>query len=652
MRSSNPALEQEFPFHVTDDMSSVLDVAPKQLHKVGTLKNLIVQMPCGNNFTDKVLPASESNLETNLHFSPDYFVALHNVVSAPGWSGDGVPYPAYTPNHLGARVQLPHVKLKIARWRYHLLGYENVELVQHLQFGFPMGLDVSPDLKSARQNHGSAYQWYGHVDKFVSTETSVGGLTGPFKLAPWWNMMISPIMTAPKKPMSRRTVYDATFGEKSLNNATPSDVYMGQPTHYTYPKIEDYKDMILMAGSGCFMWKRDLARFFLQLPLDPVEYHRVGVIWRGLFFFFLGLAFGLRHSGLGGQRVTDAISWILRSIGSEEDDAPYQVCNYSDDMGGVEATLQRATRAFEKLGWLLDDLGLVESTKKAEAPTTRITFLGVEFDSVVMTMSVPPEKMTEVKSVIRLWLRRTTTNKKELQSLLGKLFWVSKCVKYSRVFMGRLLVQLRSMSSIKDNKKVRLQDEARKDILWWAHYLEHYNGVNMIFNDNPIPKSYQQLLDTPHSICAGDATPTGGGAWHGSEYWSEPLPAHFQDPQIPIHIKEFLVMIVSAKIWGDDWTGRCIVIFCDNDSVCETVQNRKPRDPKLLSLLREFLYVVVTKKFFPVIRKIGTHENKAADFISRRFDEAAAQDVFKESGLQGMRLIKTNTEHFNLSANW
>ena len=236
--SSNPALEQEFPFHVTDDMSSVLDVAPKQLHKVGMLKNLIVQMPCGNNFTDKVLPASESNLETNLHFSPDYFVALHNVVSAPGWSGDGVPYPAYTPNHLGARVQLPHVKLKIARWRYHLLGYENAELVQHLEFGFPMGLDVSPDLKSARQNHGSAYQWYGHVDKFVSTETSVGGLTGPFKLAPWWNMMISPIMTAPKKPMSRRTVYDATFGEKSLNNATPSDVYMGKPTHYTFPKIE------------------------------------------------------------------------------------------------------------------------------------------------------------------------------------------------------------------------------------------------------------------------------------------------------------------------------------------------------------------------------------------------------------------------------
>ena len=114
-------------------------------------------------------------------------------------------------------------------------------------------------------------------------------------------MVISPIMTAAKKPMSRRTVFDATFREKSLNNSTPSDLYMGQPTHYTFPKIQDYKEMILTAGRGCWMWKRDLARFFLQLPLDPSELHRVGLVWRGLFFFFLGLAFGLRHSGLSGQ---------------------------------------------------------------------------------------------------------------------------------------------------------------------------------------------------------------------------------------------------------------------------------------------------------------------------------------------------------------
>ena len=92
------------------------------------------------------------------------------------------------------------------------------------------------------------------------------------------------------------------------------------------------------------MWKRDLSRFFLQLPLDPVEYIKVGLIWRVMFFFFIGLAFGLRHSGLNGQRTTDAVSWIVRQLGLETvEEQEYQVCNYVDDFGGVESSEERAT---------------------------------------------------------------------------------------------------------------------------------------------------------------------------------------------------------------------------------------------------------------------------------------------------------------------
>ena len=581
-RTSQPVkiAELQLPFHDIEDIPGILGIAPKQIFKVSSLQDKVVKLPCGKNFVDKVLPASQHELIPDSCFTTDYLVALHNIVAAPGIRGDGSTYPAYTPNHLGARVPLPHVKLKLDSWRRHLVGYEHVEIVQHLEFGFPLGLNSMPELESTERNHGSAYQWYSHVDKFICTEVKEGGMTGPFKLAPWWNTVVSPIMTAHKKPLSRRTVFDATFGEKSLNNTTPSNFYMGQPAHYTFPKIQDYVEMILNAGPGAYMWKRDLARFFLQLPLDPTEYHRVAVVWRGLLFFFIALAFGLRHSGLNGQRTTDAVSWIVRGLGTDSGDGkPFQVVNYVDDTGGVESNKERAEDAFCKMGLLLVDLGLEESVKKAEPPSTRMTFLGVEFDSIAMTMSVPPAKLTEVKAEIRLWLRRTTINKKELQSLLGKLFWVAKCVKYARVFMGRLLDQLRTMSTLKDFKKVKLKEEARKDILWWGQYLEHYNGINLIVNDDPIPLSFSQLLDSPHEICAGDATPLGGGAWHGREYWCGELPSHLRDPQIPIHLKEFWVVIVSAKLWGDSWTGRCIVIYCDKDCVCDTIQNKKPLKP-------------------------------------------------------------------------
>ena len=644
--------EPKLPFHELEDITEVLGIAPKQVHKIGLLQDVPIRMP-SVTFVDKALPPPSHSLKANETFTGDYYVALHNVTAAPGIRADGSSYPAYTPNHIGARVQMPHVGLNLDRWRYHLTGYGDKEIIQFMEFGFPLGLSDLPDLDCATRNHGSAYMWFDHVDKFVCTEVKEGGITGPFERAPWWNTVVSPLMTAHKKVRSRRTVFDATFGEKSLNNSTPSDFYMGLPCKYTFPKIQDYKDMILKSGEGCWMWKRDLSRYFLQLPLCPTEYHRVGIIWRGLFFLFIALAFGLRHSGLQGQRVTDAVSWILRRLGFETDEEiPYQVCNYSDDLGGVESSHCRATAAYNKLNWLLSDLGLQESVKKAEAPSTRITYLGVQFDSVSMTMSVPPEKITEIKAEIGLWLRKSTITKRDLQSLLGKLFWVAKVVRNARPFMGRLLSQLRTMSNLKEGKKVKLLDESKKDILWWNNFLDKFNGISMIVNEDPIPLSFEQLLDDPHSLCAGDATPTGGGAWHGREYWCGTLPLLLQDPQVPIHLKEFWVLIVSAKQWGDTWTGKTIVLYCDNDSVVDTIVFKKPRDTALLSLLREFLYVVVTKKFFPVVRKIGTKENIMADHISRRFDQEAAKQIFSKSGLYDMVLVKPRADYFSLTAPW
>ena len=646
--------ENNLPFQLLEDFSEISRLAPKQIHKVNKLPELEVQMPTGV-FIDRKLPSPSYSLERNTVFTTDYYIALHNITAAPGIRVDGTSYGAYTPNHLGARVTLPHVKLNLERFRYHLRGYEHVELIQHLEFGFPLGLCSSPELECAVRNHGSAYMWFDHVDKFITSEIKEGGLSGPVDKSPWWNMVVSPMMTAHKKIMSRRTVFDATFGDFSLNNSTPMDNYMGVPCKYTFPKIQDFKEMILISGPGSYMWKRDLSRFFLQLPLDPVEYHRVGLVWRGLFFFFVALAFGLRHSGLQGQKVTDAVSWILRRLGLEEQGEVakyFQVCNYSDDLGGVESSQERALVAFNKLNWLLSDLGLVESTEKAESPSTCMTYLGVCFDTVSMTMSVPPDKVTEIKSEIKLWTRRSVISKKELQSLLGKLFWVSKVVQHSRPFMGRLLNQLRDMATVKDNKKVKLLEESKKDILWWRQYLDKFNGINMIVNEDPIPLSIAEMLDSPYEVCAGDATPTGGGAWHGSEYWCGDLPTYLQDPKVPIHIKEFWVLIVSSKVWGDTWTGRVMVIYCDNDSVCDTVTNKKPRDPTLLSLLREFLFVVVTKKFYPVVRKICTKENNLADHISRRFDEESATKIFASSGLHNMIRIKPKADYFNLSAPW
>ena len=271
---------------------------------------------------------------------------------------------------------------------------------------------------------------------------------------------------------------------------------------------------------------------------------------------------------------------------------------------------------------------------------------------MTMTMSVPPDKVEEVREELSIWKRKTTASKKSLQKLLGKLFWISRCVKFSRPFMARLLNQLRLMSSQPDNKKSKLSEDCHFDILWWDRFLRSFNGVELIYNDDPIPLSLDQLLDSDATVVCGDAQMWGGGSYYNGQYWTRPFPDWLKSSSIPIHIKEFYVVIASAWLWGDEWTGKLVNIFCDNDAVCDTLEKEKPKNEAMQELLREFLFIVCSKGFIPVFRKIGTKENKTADYISRVHDHKMIDNFFQKSRLPKRYPVEVPDNFFNLQSNW
>ena len=478
-------------------------------------------------------------------------------------------------------------------------------------------------------------------------------MAGPFSSQPFKQIHLSPLMTAVKKPDSRRPVFDASFSDNSLNNGTPTDMYLGQQIEYSYPKVEDFRRMVLSCGSGAYLWKRDLSSFFLQVPLDPIDYPKVAFIWRCFLFFFVGLMFGLRNSGYQGQRVTTAVTWIHQRLGLEtEIEELFNSINYSDDIGGCETTEQRAMASSSALAALLVDLGLKESLDKYHPPSTCMPYLGIEFDTLKLEMRVTPEKLAEVREDLGMWVRKSTATKKTLQQLLGKLFWISRCVRFSRPFMGRLLQQLRSMYNLPDNKKVTLNEQSKLDISWWHRYVRRFNGVELMYKDDPLDLTLDQLLDTSAKVNCGDAQLWGGGSYYGDEYWSRPFPAWLQSPDTPIHLKEFYVVLASCWLWGDMWTGCLVYLFCDNDAVIEVLDKEKPKDSRMQDLLREFLYIVCLKKFTPVFRKISTKSNEVADFISRCHDPASTADFFRRKNLPLRRLVTVPDVFFELNSNW
>ena len=563
-------------------------------------------------------------------------MALHSKVAAPGPG-----YGALTPNYLGARVPLVHSKLNIPAWR-HLLADRDPLLLDLLQFGFPLGLQEDHVLQSSSRNHASAYADFRHVDKFLGKELEEGGLTGPFEAAPSPGTVVAPLMTAPKRPDSRRVVYDASFGTCSININTPKDSYLGSVPEYDFPSIDHWEELVVAAGPAALMWKRDLSRYYLQLPRDPTDYLRCSFIWRQQLYFFTGLMFGLRHAGLAAQQVTSAITARHREAGLTMGTCvPFTSVNYSDDLGGVEAGGgTRAWEAFYFMAGLLAELGLAEAPSKACAPSTDMVYLGVRFDTVRQEKSVPPDRLEEVTTLLESWRTKTKATKAQLQSLVGKLMWVAKVVRHSRPFVCRLLAELRRLHAAPQSAKVTLDSEVMKDITWWLTFLPNFNGVEFLLPPAP---------GAEYLSCWGDACPSGGGAHTAGEYWSRPFPALLRG--LPIHLLEFWVLLASLHTWGEGWSGKRLLLYCDNDAVCDVLTYGRPKDPAMAELYREFAYRVCLYKLEPVVKKISSEDNKIADFLSRNHDVEKIR-VFLEASDAHLRRVEASRHSFAHSAAW
>ena len=639
--SPHPVVVQEPLLPLTgQDLSEINDFilikpVPPEI-KVSSLKSSMFYLPDAKIFMDKSLPDPEpsflARITPNVMFSPDYFTGLHNLVNAPGHG-----YPEGTYNYLGARICLEHTSFNIPTWKNLLADYPRKELVDFLQYGFPIGVSQEGITEPSLKNHSSSYMYFSHLDKFCIKEIAKTGLTGPFGNVPFSSYQISPMMTSFKKPSSRRPVFDASFGV-SLNKITPHDFYLDYRAEYDFPKLDHLEQMILDVGKGALLWKRDLSRYFLQLPLDPVDYKRTGFIWRQNYFFFISYMFGLRHSGWAGQSITSAVTWIHRRQGFHFDGAPFRSLNYSDDLAGVEP-IERAQVSFQAMGDLLVSLGLDEAAAKASGPETKMEYLGVEFNSITFTKTVPPAKMAQMKDTLFTWLNKKTCTKRQLQSLCGQLLWVARCVQHSRCFISRLLAGLKTLGE--QHHKMTLTPEMLLDILWWYTYIKEYNGVSFMINPLNATIKY-----------AGDACKKGGGAYFGSEYWSRLLPDHMCGDNPPIHLKEFYVLLISMGIWGPLWSGQAVELYCDNTAVVDVCNYQKPRDAEMARFLREFLLLVVSFKFYPVVKKISTTDNWVADFLSREFNQAAHNSFFEHHNMSAMTRINVPDNKFSFSATW
>ena len=540
------------------------------------------------------------------------------------------------PNRWGLRIPLS------TNWNIELLDsllkdYHDWEIVEWLKFGFPISYDrFRPDPVPNNVNHKGAECFPSVIDEYVEKELREGSTMGPFMIPPFLSRNgISPLSTREKRGSSdRRVIMDLSFRHNtSVNDGISRDNYMGTPISLRYPSIDTLAARVAQLGPSCALFKLDLARYFRQIPVCPLDYSLLGWRWRNLLFYDKSMPMGLRSAAYVAQRISSSIVYIHSQMG-------YFSINYLDDFGSAEPW-NLVWDSFNALRRILQQVGLKESTQKAVLPTTKLTFLGVFFDTDKMTLEVSKDRIAETIFEIEKWERRSMFTRKNLESLIGKLQFISNCVRGSRVFISRLLTCL---TGTERKQLIPIDTEMRKDIAWWKQFMTQYNGVSIMW--------HLQLVK-PNQFAASDACLVAAGGWCDNECYHLEFPAWVRERTNNIAHFEFLALLVTLKLWKRKLSNKFLVFLCDNQAVCHAVNAGLAKDAFLLQCLREVAWLCCTYDFYIRLQYIESARNLIPDLLSRMsIDRKAKLKFHKLNSELRLKMIDANMDLLNLSSCW
>ena len=350
-----------------------------------------------------------------------------------------------------------------------------------------------------------------------------------------------------------------------------------------------------------------MKKSFRQLPLCPRDFSLIGFRWRKMLYF--DKVMPMRSAAYVCQRVTNAIIYVHRQLG-------FWSINYLDDFGSAELR-DTAMSSFNAMSSIMRNIGAQEAEEKAVFPCTRMEFLGNTIDSQKMTLEVSDDRKTELMSLIDKWLVKDRFTIKQLQSLIGKLSFVTNCVRAGRVFLSRLLQTLQENS---DHAIVGMDTEILKDLRWWYNYLPRFNGISLLWLQD------SEYVD---QWLASDSSLIGAGAIHGKEYF------HYKFPEFVLTItqnivqRELLAVVIAIKLWAKDLHGRMIRFSTDNQNALFAINKGRTRDPFMLCCIRELAWVCAEHQIMIKACYVNTKLNKIPDALSRWYQQADARRQFK-----------------------
>ena len=203
--------------------------------------------------------------------------------------------------------------------------------------------------------------------------------------------------------------------------------------HFSYVKA------VSQIKPNSYLAKLDLKSAYRHVPIHPSNYRATGLAWQFqgdqhvTYLYDSKLPFGASKSPEVFHRLTQAVTRMMARRGFRT------ILAYLDDFLIIGDTKHECELAYYELIKLLTELGFNINWEKAVTPTQRLTFLGIEIDTVLRQLCLPDSKLCELRQLLSDTLLKRSITKRELQSLVGKLIFAARVVFGSWTFLWRII---------------------------------------------------------------------------------------------------------------------------------------------------------------------------------------------------------------------
>ena len=432
----------------------------------------------------------------------------------------------------------------------------------------------------------------------INLELAAGRIAGPFSEPPFPNIQVSPLGLVPKKaPNEFRLIHHLSYPEgNSINDYIPSQFCTVQ-----YQTIDTAISLIQQIGPGALLAKTDLENAYKQVPVHPDDFELLGFQIHNMFYFDKTLPFGLSYSCNLFEKFSSALHWILENKFS----VSHCVHVLDDFLFIGPPNSPQCYSALMAFHVLARDICLPIKSSKTVYPTTTLTFLGLELDTVKFEIRLPEDKLVTLRTEVQKLITQRSATLRQLQSLIGMLNFACQVVPPGRTFLRRLINLTIGLKKPFHHR--RLNSEAKADLKAWQIFLDNFNG-KAIFPTGITHSSSSLHLFT-------DASDLGFGCIFGRKWFFGQFSSDWL--QFHIAVREFLPIVISLEIWCHQFHNSTVVLHCDNNTVVHVINKTTSKDPNLMILMRRLMLLSLQHNIHFVAKHVPGVNNSAADMLSR-----------------------------------